>query len=79
MSGDYGLIEIILLTAPLWAILCAIIASSKKRSVGGWAFAGLIFGLLAVILLVLSRPADEQPAAARPKVTRPRTDPFKRG
>ena len=71
-----GILEIALYTAPVWAILCAIVASSKQRSAGGWAFAGLIFGLLALVVLVLSGTAQARPrAAALPR--KPHRDPFK--
>ena len=69
-----GILELVLITAPVWAILCAVVASSKKRSAGGWAFAGLLFGVLAFLVLALSRTAE-------PRVVThgvPSRDPFKR-
>jgi uncharacterized membrane protein YeiB len=39
----------------LWvacAIICAIVANLKGRSVVGWFFLGLLFGLLAVIIIL---------------------------
>jgi len=38
----------------LWficAIVCAVVAGTKDRSVVGWFFLGLFFGLLAVIII----------------------------
>ena len=36
------------------AIICALIASNKNRSVIGWFFAGLFFGIIAIIIIALN-------------------------
>ena len=43
----------------LSAILCAIIAQSKGLNVGSWALGGLVFGIFAVVVVALTRPAGE--------------------
>lgn len=39
-----SLISLALVTAPLWAIICGIVAGVKRRPILGWAFFGLLFG-----------------------------------
>jgi hypothetical protein len=34
-------------------VLCAIIADSKGRNVGGWVLGGILLGLIGVIILAL--------------------------
>jgi hypothetical protein len=73
------MLELMLITAPIWALLCAVIANSKHRSVGAWAIGGLLFGLFAVLILVMSADGDAYrfKAPRRPSYG-PSRDPFKR-
>ena len=48
----------------LSGILCAFIAQSKGRSVAGWAIAGILFGLFALIPLALLSSNVPQTQAA---------------
>lgn len=72
--GDLGFLELAVLSAPVWAILCALVASSKGRSVGGWAFAGLIFGVFAFLFVLVA--GKSQGEAYRPRYSKATTDPF---
>lgn len=45
----------------LWvffAILTAVIAAGKNRSVIGWALLGLIFGIFATIIIAVMKPVE---------------------
>ena len=61
---DVGVLAIAVVTAPLWALLCAVMASAKNRSVGAWALGGLVFGLIGVLCLAVSPTLAASPTAA---------------
>ena len=43
--------EIFIASSILWTVICAVVASNKHRSVGGWAIGGLVFGVFALLFL----------------------------
>lgn len=42
----------------LVAILCAILAGSKKRSIIGWFILGLFFNIISFIILAFTKPLN---------------------
>ncbi len=66
--GDLGILELTILTAPVWAILCALIAPSKNRSPGKWAVLGLIFGVFAFVAIVIFVKLPPRDAPRSPQV-----------
>tara|TARA_R110000822_G_scaffold306293_1_gene432464 strand:- start:637 stop:801 length:165 start_codon:yes stop_codon:yes gene_type:complete len=45
--------EIIIIMAVLFAAICGYVANEKNRSVIGWAFAGAMAGVFALIILAM--------------------------
>jgi len=70
--------ELVLIVWILCAMLCGMIASSKNRSVGGWAVAGLLLGILGVIIVALTPTLDPNRVNDPPPARAPSRDPFKR-
>lgn len=48
------------------AIACAIVASTKDRSVVGWFILGLLFSLIALIIVLVLPPRKPSAAAPHP-------------
>lgn len=59
---------LIMMTAPIWAMLSAAVAHEKRRSVAGWAFWGLLFGVFALLLVAIIPPDRTRCAACRQPV-----------
>lgn len=58
-----------LLISVVWAIACGVVAKKRGRNAIGWAILGLIFGLIALIILLcmqpiaINKPANNQNAS----------------
>jgi len=53
--------EIIIIMAIVFATICGYVAGQKNRSVAGWAFAGAMAGVFALIILAIV-PTVKEPA-----------------
>ncbi len=66
-------------SAPLWGILCALIAQARSANVAAWAIAGMFFGPLAAILAaVWNGPPSMQEQPAEGQQRGESKDPFRR-
>jgi len=54
---------LLLLIGLVSALICASMASTRNRSSVGWGFAGLFFGIFAIILLALVGHQYKPPSA----------------
>lgn len=44
----------------IFAIICAVVASSKNRSAAGWFFGGLFLSIIGLIIVACLSPLDQR-------------------
>jgi len=57
--------EILVIFSVIWIVICCCVASRKHRSVIGWFFLGLFFGLFATIAILCLPTLEERKLTAK--------------